>query len=127
MTESQIKALTGSAPTIMLDKPYPVHMTFNSLAEIEARTGRSFLHGAQSWANMSMKEVKVIIWAALVALTPTMTTEFIGKHLDMANIEEVTKTCISAVKPAKGSAKVVPLEVPAAIALRSPLLKKIAA
>lgn len=72
---------------IQLDKKRRLRYTMNALAEIEDQLGVP-LAELQN-VKMTIKNIRVILWAGLIHEDSELTQEQVGEMVDLNNIEEV--------------------------------------
>jgi hypothetical protein len=73
---------------VQLDRPRNLRITFNTLVEIEKETGKSIMDQA-TWQNLGVRDLRVILWAALKHEDPDLTIEDVGRMLGPQNMETV--------------------------------------
>ena len=74
--------------SIQLDRPRTLKITFNTLVEIEKETGKSIMDRA-TWTDLGVRDLRIILWAALKHEDPTLTIEDVGRMLGPQNMEDV--------------------------------------
>lgn len=72
---------------VQLDKVRNLRYTMNALAEIEDILGVPL--GEMGNIQMTMKNIRVILWAGLIHEDKELTLEQVGDMIDMSNIQEV--------------------------------------
>lgn len=72
---------------IKLDKPRKLRYTLNALAEIEDKLGIPLSKIAE--VEMSMKNVRVMLWAGLIHEDEELTEKYVGNLVDFENFEYV--------------------------------------
>jgi hypothetical protein len=72
---------------IELDKKRNLRYTMNALAEIEDRLGVPLSEMGN--VKMTIKNVRVILWAGLIHEDKELTPEDVGDMVDISNFEEV--------------------------------------
>lgn len=72
---------------IQLDKKRTLRYTLNSLAEIEDRLGVPLSEMGDM--KMTIKNVRVILWAGLIHEDPELTEQEVGNMVDLENFQEV--------------------------------------
>lgn len=81
------EAVRPSTP-IKLDRDRNMIITLNALCLIEEKTGRSVMNQA-SWASLSLRDLRTMLWASLREEDPTLTERQVGEWLDLGNMPEV--------------------------------------
>jgi hypothetical protein len=72
---------------VELDKVRHIRYTMNALAEIEDRLGVPL--SEMKDVKMTIKNVRVILWAGLIHEDKDLTLEEVGEMVDLGNFEEV--------------------------------------
>lgn len=72
---------------IQLDKKRKLRYTMNALAEIEDALGVTM--GEIDTVKMTIKNIRVILWAGLIHEDPELTVEEVGNMVDLQNLDEV--------------------------------------
>ncbi len=73
---------------IQLDRPRTLKITFNTLVEIEQETGKSIMDRA-TWQDLGVRDLRVILWAALKHEDPSLTIQDVGAMLGPHNMEDI--------------------------------------
>jgi hypothetical protein len=84
---------------IELDRVRNLRYTMNALAEIEDILGVPLSELEN--IKMSIKNVRVILWAGLIHEDPTLTQEEVGNWVDLGNFKEVQEKVAQAFAMAK--------------------------
>jgi len=74
--------------SIQLDRPRNLRITFNTLVEIEQETGKSIMDRA-TWLELGVRDLRIILWAALKHEDPSLTIDDVGRMLGPQNMEDV--------------------------------------
>lgn len=72
---------------VELDKTRTLRYTLNALAEVEDRIGVP-LEELEN-VKMTIKNVRILLWAGLIHEDPDLTPEEVGNMVDMGNFQEV--------------------------------------
>jgi hypothetical protein len=111
MTMEQEEALLGKKyPVINLGgREFKVSLTFNSLVQIEAMTGKSFLNQAAWIGNVRIKDVNALVYCSVKRFSPDVTKNDIGSSLVMTNMKDCIERCMEALQG--GADTLPPLEL----------------
>lgn len=95
-----------SEPVIIdLDKPRKLRLNLNAMIKFEETTGKDLLKGFDP-ENMSLKDVRALVWCSMLNEDKSLTLEQVGDLIDLNNmqavIESVTKTATNAFPEQKG-------------------------
>jgi hypothetical protein len=82
-----------------LDKERNLRYTMNALAEIEDILGVPL--SEMENVKMTIKNVRVILWAGLIHEDPELTQEEVGNMVDLGNFKEVQEKVAEAFAMAK--------------------------
>jgi len=72
---------------IKLDKKRKLILDLNAMVAFEDEAGKSV---AEIGANMSMKDMRALLWAALLAEDPDVTLDTVGKHIYPQRLQELS-------------------------------------
>lgn len=72
---------------VELDKKRTIRFTMNAMAELEDKLGLSLEDMGN--VQMTIKNVRTILWAGLIHEDPDLTEEEVGNMVDMGNMEYV--------------------------------------
>jgi hypothetical protein len=87
--------------SVELDKTRNLRYTMNALAEIEDSLGVPLAEMGN--IQMTMKNVRVILWAGLIHEEPELTQEQVGEMVDLGNMQEVQEKVAEAFAMAQTS------------------------
>lgn len=85
--------------TIVLDRPRKLIYDFNALAAYEEATGKNVLAGGIT-ANMTIRDLRALIWAGLIADDPELTVEQVGRLLHLGNLADVQRQVFAGLRAA---------------------------
>lgn len=88
---------------IQLDKKRTLRYTMNALAEIEDHLGIGLSEMGD--IQMSIKNVRVILWAGLIHEDRELTQEDVGEMVDLTNFQEVQEKVAEAFTMAQADSK----------------------
>ena len=80
---------------IELDKPRTLRLDFNALSRAETISGRNYLQ-AESWNNLSITEMTVLLWSALLHEDPKLKLDAVGAEIHGGNAAYVSQCLIAA-------------------------------
>ena len=88
---------------VQLDKERHLRLTLNSMIEFEELTGKSIMQG---FTEISMKEMRTLLWLGLKWEDAELTEEMLGDLVDLSNVTEVAGAIRQALpgNPTKGPA-----------------------
>lgn len=61
---------------------------FNALASMEEKSGKSVMDFG-TWKNMTLRDVRLMVWAAMLFSEPSITEEEVGKMIHPGNLAKV--------------------------------------
>lgn len=96
MTPAQSNAVAATKTLTLKEGEFQLRLDFNGLAEVEKATKRSFL-SATAWKDLTMADVKIMVYHAIRQQHPDMTLEKVGRLLKPATmplILEKTLECV---------------------------------
>ena len=80
---------------IQLDEPRTLRLDFNALRRAEVINKRNYLQ-AESWQNLSISEMTVLLWSALLHEDPKLELDTVGAEIHGGNAEYVSQCLIAA-------------------------------
>lgn len=85
--------------TINLDKPRKFVLDWNAMRALEVRVGKKAIR-AIDWEDPGFEDLTLIIWAGLLTDDPTITSDFVGKHLNLTKLQEIEAVVSAAARAA---------------------------
>lgn len=74
---------------VVLDKERVLKLDLNAMAAFEEATGKSLMDGSFQSSNMSIRDVRAMLWACLIHEDDALTEKQVGSWVDMTNMLEV--------------------------------------
>lgn len=80
---------------VTLDRIRQLKVDFNALCAMEEKSGKSVMK-PNSWSNMKIADLRVMLWAGLRHEDKTLTLEQVGKMVTMTNMKDTMEAVTKA-------------------------------
>lgn len=89
MKTPKVKNKANPGVKITLDKERTLKLDLNAMAAFEEATGKSLMDGSFQSSNMSIRDVRAMLWACLIHEDDALTEKQVGSWVNMSNMLEV--------------------------------------